>query len=462
MINGDHFKWLGFVGKEIGICLEIEYNLPMFEGIMDYPQDYIGHSDTLVNELAILVDKRTNRPVIRKNALEFPIWGREIIDEGAVSQMYDAMRLPVTVAGALMPDAHVGYGVPIGAVVALKNAVSPMMVGVDIACRMKMTIIQGIAPDADVVSEAIFKHSRFGVNSGFEKGDYNDHEILEDKRWRSTELSRALYDNGTIRRQLGSSGGGNHFVDTGNFAFTQGIHPRFDASGPGFWAIMSHSGSRGFGAKTAQAYHKIARKLRKLKPPYSGISWLEFGEDGEAEEYWEQMNLAGDYASANHDCIHKRILVELGIHPLDTVQFENHHNFAWEEYHDIYREGYDVDFNEKVYVHRKGATPAAKGDIGIIPSSMGTTSFLVVGKGEARSLYSASHGAGRVMSRTEGKRLLDWDVQKLVLERAGITILGGAADELPGVYKDLGEVLDAQCDLVEIVGEFEPKVVRMA
>ena len=461
-INGAHFQELGFVGREIGIALQVEYNLPFFEGILDDSASYLGAKNELVNELAILIDRRLNAPKLRDKAINFPIWGEDLIAANAIDQMADAMRLPVTRAGALMPDAHLGYGVPIGAVVALKDAISPYMVGLDIACRMKMTIIRGRAPDSDVVVEAIDRSTRFGVNSGFDGDQEHEHEILDDPRWRSTDLSCALFDNGTIRRQLGSSGGGNHFVDAGTLRFTgKNFLSPFGADHliP-TWAIMSHSGSRGFGAKTASLYHKLAKKLT----PFNELAYLEFGKMGEAEEYWEQMNLAGDYASANHDCIHSRILTELDIDILDTVQFENHHNFAWKEYHDIWSDdnSYDVSFSEEVYVHRKGATPAGKGEIGIIPSSMGTTSYLVAGKGNPKSLSSASHGAGRVMSRTVGHKTFDWDTEKLVLEGRGITILGGDSDEVPGVYKDLKKVLAAQSDLVEIIAQFQPRIVKMA
>jgi len=160
--------------------------------------------------------------------------------------------------------------------------------------------------------------------------------------------------------------------------------------------------------------------------------------------------LMGKYASANHALIHKKIARALGAKVIAGV--ENHHNFAWKETHN----GRDV------IVHRKGATPAAQGVLGVIPGSMATPGFVVRGKGGADSLDSASHGAGRVMSRTAAKEKFTWSAVKPTLESAGVKLLSAGIDENPGVYKDIHAVMAAQSDLVEIVARFDPKIVKMA
>lgn len=162
------------------------------------------------------------------------------------------------------------------------------------------------------------------------------------------------------------------------------------------------------------------------------------------------MNLAGDYASACHHQIHERMSVGLRETPLAMI--ENHHNFAWKEK--------DADGNE-IIVHRKGATPAGKGVLGIIPGSMATPGFIVRGKGETASINSASHGAGRTMSRTKAKQIiLPQDVNKF-LKHQGVELIGSGLDEAPMAYKDIHQVMEHQKDLVEVLGSFMPKIVRM-
>ena len=162
------------------------------------------------------------------------------------------------------------------------------------------------------------------------------------------------------------------------------------------------------------------------------------------------MNLAGDYASACHHQIHERMAKALGEQPLAMV--ENHHNFAWKEQ--------DVE-GEEIIVHRKGATPAGKGVLGIIPGSMTAPGFIVRGKGEQASINSASHGAGRVMSRTRAKQSLSRDEVRKHLKKAGVTVIGSGLDEAPQAYKDIHQVMKQQVDLVDVLGMFTPKVVRM-
>ena len=201
-------------------------------------------------------------------------------------------------------------------------------------------------------------------------------------------------------------------------------------------------------------YSKIAKEQRSDLPKgLIHLAWLDLDSEAGAE-YWAGMELMGRYAAANHACIHRHITENLGADVLFGL--ENHHNFAWKETNAIDGE------EREVIVHRKGATPAGEGVMGIIPGSMATPGFVVRGKGSAASLESASHGAGRVMSRKKASSKFNWkDVNSLLRER-GVNLLSAGLDEAPGVYKDIHEVMNAQTDLVEIVGRFDPKLVKMA
>jgi tRNA-splicing ligase RtcB len=161
------------------------------------------------------------------------------------------------------------------------------------------------------------------------------------------------------------------------------------------------------------------------------------------------MNLAGDYASACHDVIHKRMAKALGI--TEVFRVENHHNFAWKEIHD----------GRELIVHRKGATPAGEGVLGIIPGSMATSAYVVEGKGVSHSLSSASHGAGRAMSRTKARNSFTNKDLKYLLNKNNVTLIGGSVEEFPGAYKDIKTVMSCQDSLVNIIAEFTPRIVRM-
>jgi tRNA-splicing ligase RtcB len=182
------------------------------------------------------------------------------------------------------------------------------------------------------------------------------------------------------------------------------------------------------------------------------LAWLSLDEE-DGNEYWNAMNLMGAYASANHELIHKHISKKVGARPI--LEIENHHNFAWKERHVI--EGK----SREVIVHRKGATPAGQGVLGIIPGSMASPGFVVRGKGQPDSLNSASHGAGRVMSRTKALQSFTWSGTKKLLAERGVDLMSAGLDEVPGVYKDIHTVMASQSDLVEVLGRFDPKLVKM-
>jgi tRNA-splicing ligase RtcB len=248
-------------------------------------------------------------------------------------------------------------------------------------------------------------------------------------------------------RQLGTSGSGNHFVEFGLFT---ALDPRPGLPAGEHLALLSHSGSRGTGALVCDHYSRLAmQKHRDLPKELARLAWLSLDES-EGREYWAVMQLMGKYASANHACIHRHLAANLGARVLFDV--ENHHNFAWKETHD----------GREVIVHRKGATPAAQGVLGVIPGSMASPGFVVRGKGSPESLCSAAHGAGRVMSRTQAKKTLDWKAARRLLDAAGVTLISAGLDEVPMVYKDIHAVMAAQADLVEVVARFDPRLVKMA
>ena len=398
-------------------------------------------------ELARVLRQESERPVFRERPEPAPykIWG-EGLEPSAVDQLKQAARLPVAVAGALMPDAHVGYGLPIGGVLATENAVIPYAVGVDIACRMKLSVLDVPASDVkrlgDQLVRTLQRETKFGTGAEFRKP--LEHEVL-DEDWSVTPVTRKVFDK--ARGQLGTSGSGNHFVEFGILTLDK-LDLGLEAGE--YLALLSHSGSRGSGATVADYYSRLARDRHpELPPELSRLAWLDL-DSQEGQEYWAAMNLMGRYAAANHALIHQRVSRALGAKVIAGV--ENHHNFAWKERHR----------GKELIVHRKGATPAGAGVLGVIPGSMATPGFVVRGRGEAQSLESASHGAGRRMSRTAAREKFRWAHFKDMLERAGVQLLSAGIDEAPGVYKDIHSVMAAQSDLVEVVARFDPKIVKMA
>lgn len=383
-------------------------------------------------------------------------WGVGL-DASAVQQLANACALPVAVAGALMPDAHSGYGLPIGGVLATEDCVIPYAVGVDIACRMRLTVYDRkastIAGQKDRLANIIESETRFGMGCEFKQR--RQHDVM-DEDWSVSPITRRHKDKAWA--QLGTSGSGNHFVEFGAFTVSADDAVALKESGfdikPGeYIALLSHSGSRGAGAQVCQHYSRIAMDRRyDLPNEMKHLSWLTFEEEA-GQEYWAAMNLMGRYAEANHALIHKHIAKKVGAHVM--LDIENHHNFAWKETHVVNGE------SREVIVHRKGATPAGAGALGVIPGSMATPGFVVRGKGNPESLHSASHGAGRVMSRSQALQSFAWGNVKRQLVAAGVELLSAGLDEVPGVYKDIHSVMAAQTDLVEVLGKFEPRIVKM-
>jgi tRNA-splicing ligase RtcB len=402
--------------------------------------------DPVVGEFAQALTKPAFAP--RAELAPWRQWGSDL-EPDAVRQMTNACALPVSVAGALMPDAHVGYGLPIGGVLATENAVIPYAVGVDIACRMKMTVfdreVNTISGQKDRLANIIESETRFGVGVCFQQR--RDHEVM-DEDWSVSPITHRFRDKAW--GQLGTSGSGNHFVEFGTFTVENqelGLEPGE------YVALLSHSGSRGTGAQVCQHYSRVAMdRHAELPKELKHLAWLMLDE-AEGQEYWAAMNLMGQYAAANHALIHRHIARKLGANVI--LDIENHHNFAWKERHVI--DGVE----RELIVHRKGATPADAGVLGIIPGSMASPGFVVRGKGEPESLHSASHGAGRVMSRTKALQSFTWSAVKKLLAERDVTLLSAGLDEVPGVYKDIEQVMAAQTDLVEVLGRFDPRLVKM-
>lgn len=388
-----------------------------------------------------------NIQALKAEALPYTIYGAEAIEAGALAQMQVAMRLPVTVSGALMPDAHQGYGLPIGGVLATHQAVIPYGVGVDIGCRMCLTLydipVDRLQTSLDFFKDILNEHTRFGLAT-FKKPQ--DDAIFSRAEFAEIAIVREMKDRAW--QQIGSSGGGNHFVEFGVVEITTPI-PEKQVQAGTYLALLSHSGSRGLGARIAQHYTRIAMEVCKLPQEARHLAWLDLHTEA-GQEYWQAMNLAGDYASACHHQIHGRIARALGETPVAMI--ENHHNFAWKEQDAAGRE---------VIVHRKGATPAGRGVLGVIPGSMATPGFIVRGKGIAASVNSASHGAGRTMSRTKAKQAITGAAVNRFLRDAGVELIGSGLDEAPMAYKDIHQVMNSQRELVEVLGSFMPKVVRM-
>jgi tRNA-splicing ligase RtcB len=386
------------------------------------------------------------------------------IEQSAVAQLELALRLPIAVRGALMPDAHPGYALPIGGVFAAHRAVAPAMVGVDIGCRMHLSIF-AMPPEELLRRRAgLFADLRavttFGA--GAARPRPADHEILDDQRWALTSQTRGL--RAKAAAQLGTSGSGNHFaelvvgelIETSRQADKQAtskvcLSPPLPASlslPERFCGLLTHSGSRGVGYSIANNYIRVAAQetAKRAKAPKM-YEWLDL--DGDAgQEYWAAMELAGAFAQACHEVIHATFARRSRLEPVAVVQ--NHHNFAW-------RAG-------DLVIHRKGATPAEAGALGVIPGSMGSASYLVEGLGAEDALWSASHGAGRRGSRTAARNAISLREARAWLEERDILVEGLSVDESPQAYKDIEHVMRVQvgAGLVRPLARMRPVAVIMA
>jgi len=391
----------------------------------------------------------SNAAELRAERVPHRVWGQELLDGATIDQFDVACRLPVATRGAQMPDGHVGYGLPIGGVLATRGVVIPYAVGVDIACRMRLTVFDEpatlLTKRRDRLRGALLNETRFGVGAEFERKERREHAVMDDPAWQAQGLLRGLHDKAWA--QLGTSGSGNHFAEWGELT-TEGV-PELDLPAGSWLALLSHSGSRGTGAHIAEHFTRLAEARCPLPRQAQNLAWLALDSE-EGQAYWQAMTLAGAYAAANHELLHQHVGAAARVATRCCV--ENHHNFAWLEEHD----------GERVVVHRKGATPAGRGVLGVIPGSMGDAGYVVRGLGQPESLCSASHGAGRVMSRKQATAKLTKSERARWLARVGVELLAGGLDESPQAYKRLERVMAQQRDLVEPVASFMPRLVLMA
>jgi tRNA-splicing ligase RtcB len=400
---------------------------------------------------------------------DIPVWGEH--DDKTVQQIERVAQDERAAGAALMADGHLGYAMPIGGVIAYRNAVSPNGVGFDISCGNKAAKTDVRADDirheVPTIMDAIFEQVAFGI--GVTSGRGKDHELFDDPTWNDVPQLRSLKD--AARKQLGSVGSGNHYVDI------------FEDEDGWVW-IGVHFGSRGLGHKTCTGFMNLAH----------GLGWGDrpLGESMEApatvinlgtplgDDYWAAMELAGRYAYAGRDIVVEQVAGILGAELTDEVH--NHHNYAWRERH----------AGEDVVVVRKGATPARPGQRGFIGGSMGDDAVIVEGVGASESesaakeqeasLFSTVHGAGRIMSRRraagkvrwrrgpDGKRrpqrisrgAVDSEEMEAWLQRAGVELRGGGLDEAPQVYRRLPEVLDEHSNTIRVLHRLKPLGVAMA
>ncbi|CAN5272129.1 RtcB family protein [soil metagenome] len=459
-LKGKDLRKLGFKeGKAIGVAMQVmekHFNHLSRSKALDILSEVLSAPDRYKDDpvLRKIAEALTPSPPVEGNEIPlneqgktYSIYGAEDIEEGALNQMNIAVRLPIAVEGALMPDAHQGYGLPIGGVLATENAVIPFGVGVDIGCRMCLSIFDlpenYLYKNEKKLKKDLVENTLFGAGKEFDRP--LDHEVLEREEFREIPILKSLHDRAV--NQIGSSGSGNHFVEFG-LAEILDEKNEFNMMPGRYLAILSHSGSRGLGATVANHYTRIAMERTKLPKAAKHLAWLDLNSE-EGNEYWQAMNLAGDYSAACHYQIHQKLAKALGESPEAII--ENHHNFAWKE----------ILQGKEVIVHRKGATPAGKNVLGIIPGSMAAPGYIVRGKGAKESLFSASHGAGRKMSKTQAKKSITQKQLKKMLADEGITLIGGGLDEAPIAYKDIEKVMMYQEDLVEVLGKFYPRLVRM-
>lgn len=382
---------------------------------------------------------------VKTEKLPIKLW-LDDIEPGAMKQVKSVANLPFAFSHiAVMPDAHEGYGMPIGGVLAADGVIVPNAVGVDIGCGM-CAVKTSLAETHNLDLRGLIEDIRRRVPVGFKH-----HSKAQD------EGSMPMgYDHGSMHivgkeytsalHQLGTLGGGNHFIE-----IQKGTDGRI-------W-VMIHSGSRNLGKRVAEYYNNIAKRLNekwsRVVDPKADLAWLPL-DIREAEAYMAEMNYCVDFALANRrrmmlvvqELIHEAAGGRVTFDPLINIA----HNYAAMESH----------FGRDVVVHRKGATSARAGEKGIIPGSQGTKSYIVEGLGNPESFMSCSHGAGRRMGRKQAQRTLDFHEEVKKLNEQGI--IHGIRnhhdlDEASGAYKDIDEVMANQADLVRIVNSLQPLAV---
>ena len=368
-------------------------------------------------------------------------------DEGTLRQVKNLANLPFIFKHvALLPDAHSGYGMPIGGVIATEGVIIPHAVGSDIGCGMCAVKTNLVADElsADII-KPILNEIRKRIPLGFEHHKERQDKSLMPQGHNLDELKVVGRNYLSALKQIGTLGGGNHFIE---------IQKDENAY---VW-IMLHSGSRNIGLKVAEYYNNRAKKLNAIW--YTSVSakadlaYLPF-DTGEASQYYKEMKYCVDFAFANRKLMMTRVQ-ESFTDIVSSCTFEPiiniaHNYAAWEKH-----------FDKKVLVHRKGATSAKEGEIGIIPGSQGTKSYIVEGLGNPESFMSCSHGAGRLMSRTQAIKTLNLENEMANLDKQGIIHSirhKKDLDEAASAYKNIDEVMNFQKDLVSIRHTLKPMAV---
>lgn len=393
----------------------------------------------------------------KENSLPIKLWCEP--ESEAMEQAQNLARLPFAYKHiALMPDAHTGYGMPIGGILATKGVVIPNAVGKDIGCGICAVKtpwkVNQIPTDR---LKKIMGKIREVIPVGFDwHKEKQDYELMPSEgQFQPEHIDMVRFNNYPIiekefqsaRKQLGTLGGGNHFIE---------IQKDTEDN---IW-IMIHSGSRNLGSKVADYYDKLAKKLneRWLSPVPKNWELSFFPiEAQEAKDYMREMDYCVKFALANRKLMITRIAEifnnEMNYKKIDLDSMINiAHNYArWENH-----------FGQNVIVHRKGATSAKEGEIGIIAGSQGTASYIVKGKGNPESFCSCSHGSGRVMGRNQARKTLNLEEEKKKLDDKNIIHsirTEKDLDEASGAYKDIEEVMRNQEDLVEIIHKLTPLAV---
>lgn len=373
------------------------------------------------------------KQVITTERIPIKLW-LDDIEDGALEQAKNLANLPFAYKHiAIMPDSHQGYGMPIGGVLATQNVIIPNAVGVDIGCGMT-----AVKTDLTYITNEQIKSFVEGIRERVPVG-FAHHQ--DDQEWegfnRAPDIQIIQQELSSARKQLGTLGGGNHFIE-----IQQG-------NDDAIW-VMIHSGSRNFGLKTANYFHKQAEVLCERwfsDIPTKELSFLPV-ETRDGSDYYSAMNYCLEFAEASRSRMMAAVLDVMDVMCANAeIYLDVHHNYAALENH----------FNKNVIVHRKGAISASDGEFGIIPGSMGTSSYIVVGNGNPESFKSCSHGAGRRMGRKEAERVLDLDAER---EKMSGIVHGlqtkGDLDEAPGAYKPIDVVMENQSDLVSVLVELRP------
>ena len=384
------------------------------------------------------------KQVIVTENLPIKLWLDEI-EDGALQQCKNIANLPFLYKHfAVMPDSHEGYGMPIGGVMATDGVIIPNAVGVDIGCGM-CAINTGLEEISREDLLKIVEKIKQIVPLGFEHHKLPQSKELMPQGYNLEDLHIVKSQYQSALHQIGTLGGGNHFIE---------IQKGSDGN---IW-VMIHSGSRNIGLKVAEHYNKIAVFQNELW--YSGVdkkvqlAFLPI-KSKEARDYMNEMKFCVDFALANRTLMMNNIIkcFEEVVGMLNTHEMINiAHNYArWENH-----------FGKNVIVHRKGATSAKEGEIGIIPGSMGSKSYIVEGLGNPESFMSCSHGAGRKMGRRQAIKTLSMDEEVSTLNSQGIIHDLDSVeklDEATGSYKDIDTVMANQQDLVKILVELKPLAV---